>query len=96
MSIGRPKPLLEVLAVDEKSQIQALSRTQPVLPMGLGYLEGVTHDDVRHGTATGQRNPLGCSSSPKLTDSRARPPGNSESRYLLSDTVVLRRRHGSG
>jgi len=41
-----------VLAVDEKSQIQALSRTQPVLPMGLGYLEGVTHDYVRDGTPT--------------------------------------------
>ena len=41
-----------VLAVDEKSQIQALSRTQPVLPMGLGYVEGVTHDYVRHGTTT--------------------------------------------
>ena len=41
-----------VLAVDEKSQIQALSRTQPVLPMGLGYIEGVTHDYVRHGTTT--------------------------------------------
>jgi len=41
-----------VLAVDEKSQIQALSRTQPVLPMGLGYQEGVTHDYVRHGTTT--------------------------------------------
>ena len=31
-----------VLCVDEKSQIQALNRTQPVLPMGLGYVEGVT------------------------------------------------------
>lgn len=41
-----------VLCVDEKSQIQALNRTQPVLPMGLGYLEGVTHDYVRHGTTT--------------------------------------------
>jgi putative transposase len=41
-----------VLAVDEKSQIQALSRTQPVLPMGLGYVEGITHDYVRHGTTT--------------------------------------------
>lgn len=41
-----------VLGVDEKSQIQALDRTQPVLPMGLGYVEGVTHDYVRHGTAT--------------------------------------------
>jgi putative transposase len=41
-----------VLCVDEKSQIQALDRTQPVLPMGLGYAEGVTHDYVRHGTTT--------------------------------------------
>jgi transposase len=41
-----------VLCVDEKSQIQALERTQPVLPMGLGYLEGVTHDYFRHGTTT--------------------------------------------
>jgi putative transposase len=41
-----------VLCVDEKSQIQALNRTQPVLPMGLGYAEGVTHDYVRNGTTT--------------------------------------------
>ncbi len=41
-----------VLCVDEKSQIQALERTQPVLPMGLGYVEGVTHDYKRHGTTT--------------------------------------------
>jgi putative transposase len=41
-----------VLCVDEKSQIQALDRTQPLLPMGLGYVEGVTHDYIRHGTTT--------------------------------------------
>lgn len=41
-----------VLCVDEKTQVQALDRTQPVLPMGLGYVEGVTHDYVRHGTTT--------------------------------------------
>jgi len=41
-----------VLCVDEKSQIQALDRTQPLLPMGIGYVEGVTHDYVRHGTTT--------------------------------------------
>jgi len=41
-----------VLCVDEKSQIQALDRTQPFLPMGLGYVEGVTHDYIRHGTTT--------------------------------------------
>jgi transposase len=41
-----------VLCVDEKSQVQALERTQPVLPLGLGYVEGVTHDYYRHGTTT--------------------------------------------
>ena len=41
-----------VLCVDEKSQVQALERTQPVLPLGLGYAEGVTHDYYRHGTTT--------------------------------------------
>lgn len=41
-----------VLCVDEKSQIQALDRTQPMLPLGLGYVEGVTHTYERHGTAT--------------------------------------------
>jgi len=41
-----------VLCVDEKSQCQALERSQPSLPLGLGYLEGVTHDYVRHGTTT--------------------------------------------
>lgn len=41
-----------ILGVDEKSQIQALERTQPMLPMGLGYVEGVTHDYERHGTTT--------------------------------------------
>ena len=41
-----------VLCVDEKSQIQALDRTQPLLPMGIGYCQGVTHDYVRHGTTT--------------------------------------------
>jgi putative transposase len=41
-----------VLCVDEKSQIQALDRTQPVLPMGLGYVEGITHQYKRHGTLT--------------------------------------------
>ena len=41
-----------VLCVDEKSQIQALERTQPLLPLGLGYVEGVTHNYIRHGTTT--------------------------------------------
>ncbi len=41
-----------VLSVDEKSQIQALDRTQPLLPMDLGYPEQRTHDYVRHGTTS--------------------------------------------
>ena len=41
-----------VLCVDEKSQIQALDRTQPVLPMAPGVAERRTHDYVRHGTTT--------------------------------------------
>ncbi len=41
-----------VLCVDEKTQVQALERSQPILPMGLGYVEGVTHDYYRHGTTT--------------------------------------------
>src|SRR2546428_8242240 len=41
-----------VLSVDEKSQVQALERTQPGLPLGLGYVQGITHDYYRHGTTT--------------------------------------------
>ena len=41
-----------VLCVDEKPQIQALDRTQLLLPMGLGYVKGVTHDYIRDGTTT--------------------------------------------
>ena len=41
-----------VLCVDEKSQVQALDRTQRALPMDLGYVEGFTHDYIRHGTTT--------------------------------------------
>jgi transposase len=41
-----------VLCVDEKSQIQALDRTQPMLPMRPGQVERRTHDYKRHGTTT--------------------------------------------
>jgi len=41
-----------VLSCDEKSQIQALERTQPGLPLGLGYIATQTHDYYRHGTVT--------------------------------------------
>ncbi len=41
-----------VLCVDEKSQIQALDRTQPVLPMQPGVPERQTHDYQRNGTTS--------------------------------------------
>ncbi|MFJ2618959.1 IS630 family transposase [Glutamicibacter sp. NPDC087344] len=41
-----------VLCIDEKSQIQALDRTAPLLPMRMGDAEKRTHDYVRHGTST--------------------------------------------
>src|SRR5271165_232447 len=41
-----------VLCVDEKSQIQALDRTAPILPLRPGLPEKATHDYVRHGTTT--------------------------------------------
>ena len=41
-----------VLSVDEKAQIQALDRSQPLLPMRPGQVERRTHDYVRHGTTS--------------------------------------------
>ena len=41
-----------VLCCDEKSQCQALERTQPGLPLGIGHIKTRTHDYVRHGTVT--------------------------------------------
>jgi transposase len=41
-----------VLSVDEKSQVQALDRTQPLLPLGPGQAERHTHDYVRNGTTS--------------------------------------------
>jgi len=41
-----------VLCADEKSQVQALDRTQPLLPMRPGQAERRTHDYVRHGTTS--------------------------------------------
>jgi len=41
-----------VVCIDEKSQIQALDRTAPILPIRLGLPEKATHDYVRHGTTT--------------------------------------------
>ncbi len=39
-----------VLCIDEKTQIQALDQTQPLQPIGLGYVEGVTRDHSHHRT----------------------------------------------
>ena len=41
-----------VLCVDEKSPVQALDRTQPLLPMRPGQIERRTHDYKRHGTTS--------------------------------------------
>jgi transposase len=49
--VAPPKHAI-VLSVDEKSQIQALDRTQPGLPLKPGRLGTMTHDYKRHGTTT--------------------------------------------
>lgn len=41
-----------MFCVDEKSQIQALKRSQPGLPLKLGRAGTMTHDHKRHGTTT--------------------------------------------
>jgi transposase len=41
-----------VFCCDEKSQCQALERTQPGLPLGMGHIKTRTHDYIRHGTIT--------------------------------------------
>ena len=41
-----------VLCCDEKSQCQALERSQPGLPLGIGHIRTRTHDYIRHGTLT--------------------------------------------
>ena len=41
-----------VLCCDEKTQCQALERTQPSLPLGRGHIRTETHDYIRHGTLT--------------------------------------------
>lgn len=37
---------------DEKSQVQALERTQPGLPLGIGHIRTQSHDYIRHSTVT--------------------------------------------
>jgi hypothetical protein len=45
-----PPEVAVVLCVDEKSQIQALERSAPILPLMPGTPERQTHEDVRNGT----------------------------------------------
>jgi transposase len=47
-----PPTQAQVLCCDEKSQCQALERTQPGLPLGQGHIQTQTHDYYRHGTVT--------------------------------------------
>ena len=64
-----------VLCVDEKSQMQALDRTQPLLPMRPGQIERRSHDYKRHGTnVTGAlaAASFANSSTPSITESRQR------------------------
>ena len=73
-----------VLSIDEKSQIQALDRTAPILPMRPGLPEKATHDYVRHGThdvvrRVGDRHPAR-SPMPVIRGTAAMSSSNSSSR----------------
>jgi hypothetical protein len=48
----KPETSSACTSIRPKTQIHALDRTQPMLPMGFGYVEGVTHDYIRLGTNT--------------------------------------------
>ena len=50
-----PPDAAVVLCADEKSGIQALDRTAPVLPLLAGVARRRSHDDARHGTPTWTR-----------------------------------------
>ena len=79
------------LRMDEKSQIPALERNQPILPMGLWYVEGVTHDYFRHGATL--FTALDAAGGAVLTDSKPRSqPGVS----CLSQTNRQKRPRGFG
>jgi hypothetical protein len=64
-----------VLCVDEKSQIQALDRSQPLLPMRSGQAERRTHDYTRHGTTS-----LFAALDEDRSDDRVVPPAASQQR----------------
>ena len=73
-----------VLCVDEKSQIQALDRTQPVLPMLPGMPERRTHDYKRHGTTLAVRRPR-CRHRPRHRQVLQTPPGQGVPRLPEGD-----------
>lgn len=51
LSLSPPERAL-VLCLDQKARVQALDRTQPLLPMRPGQIERCTHDKKRHGTTS--------------------------------------------
>jgi len=51
-ALVRPYENAVVVCVDEKTQVQALDRTAPILPMRPGLPAKATHDYVRHGTTS--------------------------------------------
>ena len=73
-----------VLCVDEKSQIQALDRAQPVLPMLPGMPERRTHDYKRHGTTSLFRSPR-CRHRPRHRQVLQTPPGQGVPRLPEGD-----------
>jgi hypothetical protein len=78
-----------VLCVDEKSQIRALERTQPILPLGLGYIEGITHDCVH---TEDPHALVGYRQATVVRYTRNHPPRSSLSRPRRNPRV----RHGLG
>jgi transposase len=83
-----PPEAAVVLCVDEKSQIQALDRTAPVLPMMPGVAERRTHDYVRNGT-TNLYAALNVASGQVITDMTSRHRAEEFRRFLnLIDKTV--------
>ena len=74
-----------VLCVDEKSQIQALDRTQPVLPMLPGMPERRTHDYKRHGTGDLALRRPRCRHGPRHRQVLQAPPGQGVPRLPEGD-----------
>jgi transposase len=76
-----PPDAAMVMCVDEKSQIQALDRTSPVLPLAPGIPERRTHDYLRHGT-TNLYAALDVASGQVITNTTARHRAEEFQRFL--------------